>query len=803
MRNNILLRLDSSPRVWEQLLAGSRRIIYALSIAAALLLAFAACESDAQRIRATNEAAATPAAERTPISAEIDTTDIQDGDCINSTLTEGVSIESVVIVTCSGNWQYRALNSFALARSGSFPGEAFIIREANKRCDRRYTDLLYPEAESWSYGDRKVTCLQESFGLSATDRTKLDRLVDIDFLAVGDCFNEAPETGDLLVELVDCFGDWEFQIADIFSVSKDDGYPGNNYFQLQADQNCGDSWDIYYSPNAETWRYGDREVICVRTSESAIAAASSSTTISKSPATPPGGGRATIAPTPSSASMETATAVPMATDPPQPTAIPWPIAGPYPTPAPPKSVSFSGGGLLKIDPGIPFAGQDIHFTLSGIAPHQNVAVTFIGPDGRERNWIYQGDYELDWTTAEFLQTDGSGAVRWKRYGSPTSVGTWKVRMEIDGASIQATYEVRQMPLQNLARKELGVPLRGYNGREAPVWFTRSVPSFFAAELQDHIVQVSRIWERRFGVRPQQRRDVYLMGSLDEFAAIRQVIGSDPGWEDGFYTAYGRNPGVYMMADGQLTDVREILAHEYVHGFIDELDGDAETPAWLEEGIADYFAAEAGLSEAGLSLEDPNPALARFLRQGDQVQAEAIAGTLFPLKLMEPRSRWSRRYDIADVYRQYRQSHMVVRYMVEKFGSESVLEIVRAMSRGQSIESATSEATSVSYQELETGFVAWLRTWDYPLRAQARPYLLLLEKLSAADREMIDERNLALAEWGANFDRAQAEQDWEELANKAADLLRRIEGARPPDFCGTSTAMRWPISTCGQNGWGWN
>ena len=68
-----------------------------------LFLTIIGCTSDAQNIRATNEAAATPPATSTPLSAEIGWTEIRDGDCINSRIPEGIDIESVVIVPCSAD----------------------------------------------------------------------------------------------------------------------------------------------------------------------------------------------------------------------------------------------------------------------------------------------------------------------------------------------------------------------------------------------------------------------------------------------------------------------------------------------------------------------------------------------------------------------------------------------------------------------------------------------------------------------------------------------------------------------------
>ena len=257
MRNNSLPRPDSSPAVKERLLPYCR-----LTLTLALMLAFIACETDAQRIRATNEAATSPDIEDNHISSEIGAMEVQDGDCINSTLLEGTVIESVVIVPCTGAWHFRVLSSFNVAGFQRYPGEDHFRRQAYEKCDRRYTFLLFPVAESWEFGERTVNCLQDSFGLSITDPAKLDRLAKSDSLMLGDCFNKAPETRDLLAELVDCSGSWEFQVTDKFSVPAEGAYPGAHYFKLQAEQNCDSPPYIFFYPTTETWDWGNREVIC-------------------------------------------------------------------------------------------------------------------------------------------------------------------------------------------------------------------------------------------------------------------------------------------------------------------------------------------------------------------------------------------------------------------------------------------------------------------------------------------------------------------------------------------------------------
>ena len=85
-----------------------------------------------QRIREINEVLATPVAERTPLSAKITTTEIREGDCINSTLPEGISIETVVIVPCAGTRQYRVLNSFTLPMPTVTQERTFSSNEPTK-----------------------------------------------------------------------------------------------------------------------------------------------------------------------------------------------------------------------------------------------------------------------------------------------------------------------------------------------------------------------------------------------------------------------------------------------------------------------------------------------------------------------------------------------------------------------------------------------------------------------------------------------------------------------------------------------
>ena len=221
-------------------------------------LALAGCDSRA------DEPVAPLGADRTPVSANTDAIEIRDGDCINSTLAEGVSTESAVVVPCGETWQYRALNSFDVADDDRYPGQSFFRQRARESCDRRHSHLLFPNDESWSYGGRTVNCIQDGFGLSVADPNKLDRLVNVKSLSFGECFNEAPETRDLMVELVDCSGDWELRVINSFDVAESYRYPGEHVFEELAHENCDRQYGVFHYPSRESWESGGRTVTCLQ-----------------------------------------------------------------------------------------------------------------------------------------------------------------------------------------------------------------------------------------------------------------------------------------------------------------------------------------------------------------------------------------------------------------------------------------------------------------------------------------------------------------------------------------------------------
>ena len=154
------------------------------------------------------------------------------GECFNEAPeTEYLKVE---IVSCAGEWQYRTLNSLTVDDFDQFPGEDLFSTQAYSECDRRWTITLPPTQDSWRLGERNTICLHEDFRLFATNPAKLDRLVDSGRLNLGECFNEAPETEYLKVEIVSCAGEWEYRTLNLFTVDDFDRFPAEDHFRQRA-----------------------------------------------------------------------------------------------------------------------------------------------------------------------------------------------------------------------------------------------------------------------------------------------------------------------------------------------------------------------------------------------------------------------------------------------------------------------------------------------------------------------------------------------------------------------------------------
>ena len=450
---------------------------------------------------------------------------------------------------------------------------------------------------------------------------------------------------------------------------------------------------------------------------------------------------------------------------------------PCPEAIPERSTSITGmgdGASMTMSPGTPFAGGNVDFVITGLDPWDVVEVTFVEPSGQEARWIGDDQYSRSWSTNYFL-SDERGDTGWTRYGAQDRVGDWSVRIRIDDSLRIINYSYTRFRLPRLVQVQLGVPLFGCRSDEAVIFFSDSVNFSVTVGMHERLRFAADLLEERLGIRTEALPVIYMLGSRSDFENAARASGKEPGWEAGFFRSQGELRGIFMQSDTQRTDLYHLLTHEYVHFLIDEVLQGAELPAWLNEGLAEYYE-----FEAGLKGDLPDASYTRMLRSADRAREAAEEGRLFRLPELESQREWNRRPRNV-VSLQYAQSHMAVRYLTEHHGDAAPLRIAQLIADGNSVSDAVASVTGSSYGDFESAFTGWLGAWDDPARAEARPYLQVLQEMDAEQQDLHAFRAEAIREWGRSFNRVTAEQNASLVHSRAAALAGRISTLQPAPF----------------------
>ena len=404
-------------------------------------------------------------------------------------------------------------------------------------------------------------------------------------------------------------------------------------------------------------------------------------------------------------------------------------------------VSMFGDVSLRIEPGRPLAGHDVSFTLSGLAPWQLVAVGFLDPTGRPMEWITPAETRFPWNegrpvTGQWLYADGEGSLSWTRIGTLDREGTWSVVVAVDGDDYPVAYTVMDLPLPAPESVELGVELRRYRGSASDTFTSALVPSALTIDLQSYLVWVMVTLSSELGIaRTSQIPDLYLAGTAEDLARMREAIGFDPPLEpDGFYSAVGDGPAVYVRTDLPLTGILRLIVHEYTHLALDEMSGGLRLPAWIDEGLATY--AEYSL---GLRSVRPDATRAQMYASIDVVKGAAASGTLFPLPDLESGRDWNLRGDTDLIRLQYAQSYMAVRHFVERFGPDAVAPLVTLLAEGDDLPTAFEDATGVAYADFRDDFPGWVAAWTDRERQEIRAYVNALSDVMSSEQEVSTQR----------------------------------------------------------------
>ncbi|MSP78619.1 MAG: hypothetical protein EXR67_03580 [Dehalococcoidia bacterium] len=148
-------------------------------------------------------------------------------------------------------------------------------------------------------------------------------------------------------------------------------------------------------------------------------------------------------------------------------------------------------------------------------------------------------------------------------------------------------------------------LRKYQRLSFDVYFSPDVPTALVLDLQGHVQAVRVQLTQRLGVEDRTIPDLYVMGSLKAFGAAGATSGLRVTIESGFFAPGGNAPGIYLLANKPIPELKKTLTHEYTHLLVEEGAGTSLLPAWFNEGTATYY-------ENVIGLTSSNPDVARNL-----------------------------------------------------------------------------------------------------------------------------------------------------------------------------------------------
>lgn len=473
----------------------------------------------------------------------------------------------------------------------------------------------------------------------------------------------------------------------------------------------------------------------------------------------------------------TATPQPTATPTPAPTATPQPTPTPVPPPPGSATLDLGDGVILSVTPDVPFAGRDISFSLSGLAPWKSVAISFIDPDGIAASWITDDDVHLvdqDGTNATSftMYPTATGKLTWNRYGIHDKVGAWLLDTNLNGVRFLNGYNLSELKLGGQEAVSVGAELTRHNGIGSTIYYSESVPTALVVDLQKHLSDTALLLERRIETDMGQIPDLYLLANREIMTQVASATDIELGFEDGYYKSFGTRPGIYMRADLLTTEVQRLLVHEYVHVVFDDLANGKELPAWLTEGLSRYYEYDIALS--GLR---PRATQLRQFRSADIARAAAQAGNLFSLRDLESQKDWNTRVGDEQISLQYAQAYMAVRYLNETYGPLSAKAAVEDIGLGFGLSHAIESVTGLTYSVFENQFNRWLEAWDDPDRASIAVYLSDLEVLLADVAAILQQRSQNLAIPASSGD---ASISRIQLVRSMEAAINGLQALSPPD-----------------------
>jgi hypothetical protein len=215
------------------------------------------------------------------------------------------------------------------------------------------------------------------------------------------------------------------------------------------------------------------------------------------------------------------------------------------------------------------------------------------------------------------------------------------------------------------------------------------PQSFGRELHDSAVKSLNALTQETGLRPDRPIDLYIYATVQD---MRDAILYEPGWTGGL--AYPDHDIVIIgISPDQIDWGKRTQAHELTHVLVGQLTFSclSDIPTWLQEGLAVY-------GEGGPEAASRNQ-LEKAIADNQLVPVRSLSGNFSE--------------DPAKADLSYSQSYSLVNFLIEQFGQDKMLELLRALRDGATVDDALRATYHFDIEGFEDA-------WRAHIGAQARP-----------------------------------------------------------------------------------
>lgn len=218
-----------------------------------------------------------------------------------------------------------------------------------------------------------------------------------------------------------------------------------------------------------------------------------------------------------------------------------------------------------------------------------------------------------------------------------------------------------------------------------IWW-HDKPGSFGQDVMDIAEQAIKAQRRLFGADLEFPMMIIVYNDLDEFNDWHAI---PLGWVGGqAYPNFGITTQIVTSRSASKVWLNDVVPHEISHLYFAQVtyNPTAPTPAWLDEGVAQYN--EFNDHSWGVSL----------------AQAAAVSEVLLPLSVLEDGFG---SYNEERIYLSYNEALNAVVYMVETYGEGGLADLLAAYKSGLHTDEAFPAAFGVSMGQFESDWSVWL------------------------------------------------------------------------------------------------